>query len=289
MSNIVLTFDNNLQRLIADIAEVTNHLNSDEFSHVLMGMLAKYVSFDNMTVMSFHANARPRLIYGETKKDIYFQDGDLARYVDGAYLLDPFYLAIQDGKPTGFYYLKDIVSDNFYESAYFHQYYQFSNLKDEVGYLFALQDGAYLHLSLASTKNYQPEELAVLESFTPCLAVMLTKQWASIVNQGQEHSEDVTMHNQLSVAFQNFGRSLLTDRECEVAQLILQGHSTKSMAVKLNLSIETIKVHRRNLYPKLDISSQPELFSLFLESLALVATAEEKDPLIAYHSKSSKS
>lgn len=284
----MLLFDNKLQRLIADMADVTGHLNTDEFEHVLLQMLVNYASFDNMTVVGFPSNARPHLIYGETKKDVYFQDGDLARYVDGAYLLDPFYLAIQENKPTDFYCLKDIASDNFYESAYFRQYYQFSNLKDEVGYLFALKSGAYLHLSLASTIDYQPEELAALKSFTPWLEVMLHKQWSNLLDQEQGRSEEVTMHNQLSVAFKNFGRSLLTDRECEVARLILQGHSTKSMAVKLKLSIETIKVHRRNLYPKLDISSQPELFSLFLESLALVATAEEKDPLIAYHSKSSK-
>ncbi len=39
------------------------------------------------------------------------------------------------------------------------------------------------------------------------------------------------------------------------------------MAERLAISPETIKVHRRHLYNKLDISSQPELFSLFLQSL----------------------
>lgn len=284
----MLIFDNNLQRLIIGMSEVTSYLNTDEFSHSLLQMLSNYVTVDNMAVVSFPPNARPHLIYGETKKDVYFQDGDLARYVDGAYLLDPFYLAIQDNKGTGFYCLKDIASDNFYESAYFSQYYKFSNLKDEVGYLLVLKCGGYIHLSLSSTSDYQPEELSALENLTPWLAVLAEKQWGNLLNNEQEDSAEVTMHNQLTVAFKNFGRSLLTDRECEVAQLILQGHSTKSMAVKLKLSVETIKVHRRNLYPKLDISSQPELFSLFLESLALVKSSDESDPLIAYHSKSNK-
>ncbi len=283
----MLVFDNHLQRFIVDIAEVTSHLNTDEFSHSLLQMLSNYVTVDNMAVVGFPQNARPHLIYGEIKKDVYFQDGDLARYVDGAYLLDPFYIAIQDNKETGFYCLKDIASDNFYESAYF--YYKFSNLQDEVGYLIVLKCGGYIHLSLSSTTDYEAKALSVLNNITPWLSVLAEKQWGMLLNNEQEDSAEVTMHNQLTVAFQNFGRSLLTGRECEVAQLILQGHSTKSMAAKLKLSVETIKVHRRNLYPKLDISSQPELFSLFLESLALVSNSEESDPLIAYHAKSSKS
>jgi DNA-binding CsgD family transcriptional regulator len=64
--------------------------------------------------------------------------------------------------------------------------------------------------------------------------------------------------------FQNFGSGVLTDREMEVVQLILVGHSSASIALQLVVSISTIKTHRRNIYGKLEISSQAELFSLFL-------------------------
>ena len=40
-----------------------------------------------------------------------------------------------------------------------------------------------------------------------------------------------------------------------------------AMAERLAISPETVKVHRRHLYAKLDISSQPELFSLFIQAL----------------------
>jgi len=113
---------------------------------------------------------------------------------------------------------------------------------------------------------------------------VMDQQWSATLSQREESPEEVTMHGQLSRAFENFGRSMLTDRECEVSHLILHGHSTKSMAARLDISIETIKVHRRNLYGKLDISSQPELFALFLNSLSLVGEDAESDPLIAYHS-----
>lgn len=64
--------------------------------------------------------------------------------------------------------------------------------------------------------------------------------------------------------------SVLTARELDVVRLILSGHSNKEAAAKLALSAETVKVHRRNVYRKLDVNSQSELFSLlFLTGEAL--------------------
>ena len=64
-----------------------------------------------------------------------------------------------------------------------------------------------------------------------------------------------------------FGGSLLSPREREVAQLLLRGHSTLSVSLHLKISATTVKTHRKNLYGKLGISTQFELFSLFLDSL----------------------
>ena len=57
---------------------------------------------------------------------------------------------------------------------------------------------------------------------------------------------------------------LLTRRELEIVTLILKGHSNLSLAAVLELSPNTVKVHRRQIYSKLNISSQAELFRLFL-------------------------
>ncbi|MNG41601.1 Transcriptional regulatory protein UhpA [compost metagenome] len=57
----------------------------------------------------------------------------------------------------------------------------------------------------------------------------------------------------------------LTGRESETAQLILQGFSSKAIAQRLAISPETVKVHRRNLYQKLNVSGHAELFALLLQ------------------------
>ncbi len=51
----------------------------------------------------------------------------------------------------------------------------------------------------------------------------------------------------------------LTDREIEVLQLVGQGHGTREIAVRLNLSAKTIETHRLNMKDKLDLKSAPEL------------------------------
>ena len=65
----------------------------------------------------------------------------------------------------------------------------------------------------------------------------------------------------------NFGTPL-TARELDVIRLILSGCSNKEVAGKLAISAETVKVHRRHIYAKLNIKSPQELFSLFLKAHA---------------------
>ena len=53
----------------------------------------------------------------------------------------------------------------------------------------------------------------------------------------------------------------------EISQLLLRGHSSKSVARELDIAPGTVMVHKRNLFAKLNISSQYELFSLFIDEL----------------------
>jgi two-component system, NarL family, response regulator NreC len=52
---------------------------------------------------------------------------------------------------------------------------------------------------------------------------------------------------------------LLTSRERELLQLLVEGKSNKDIATLLNLSLYTVETHRRNLQAKLNLHSFPEL------------------------------
>jgi DNA-binding CsgD family transcriptional regulator len=52
----------------------------------------------------------------------------------------------------------------------------------------------------------------------------------------------------------------LTLRESEIATQILRGYSTSAIALRLGISENTVKVHRKHLNQKLGVHSQAELF-----------------------------
>jgi DNA-binding CsgD family transcriptional regulator len=81
-------------------------------------------------------------------------------------------------------------------------------------------------------------------------------------------------------ALAQFGTSRLSDREAEVARLILQGHSSKVIARMLGNSPETVKVFRKRIHTKLGLASSAELFSLFLAALCAAPQGTAGDPLV---------
>jgi DNA-binding CsgD family transcriptional regulator len=52
---------------------------------------------------------------------------------------------------------------------------------------------------------------------------------------------------------------LLTEREREVLELIVLGHTQREMAERLHLSVKTIETHRANIAEKLDCHTRAEL------------------------------
>ena len=77
-----------------------------------------------------------------------------------------------------------------------------------------------------------------------------------------------------------FGSEVCTTRERDVLNMMLEGHCVKAIARQLKLGLETVKMHRKNLYAKLGISSHPELLALFIELLASSEAPVLRDPLL---------
>ena len=75
------------------------------------------------------------------------------------------------------------------------------------------------------------------------------------------------MHARVENAFRSLGEGLLTPRERQVVELTLRGHSADAIGKLLEISSGTVRIHRRNIYSKLRISSQGELFSMFINAM----------------------
>ncbi|WP_254690874.1 helix-turn-helix domain-containing protein [Shinella daejeonensis] len=64
------------------------------------------------------------------------------------------------------------------------------------------------------------------------------------------------------------GLDRLTPREREIVAFILKGYSAEATGQVLEISTGTVRIHRRNIYAKLGISSQRELFSRFMPGVS---------------------
>lgn len=58
------------------------------------------------------------------------------------------------------------------------------------------------------------------------------------------------------------GSPLLTQREADVLSLLQEGSSNAEIAAALDVGVETIRTHARNIYRKLGVSSRRELVTL---------------------------
>ncbi|MCP1441395.1 DNA-binding CsgD family transcriptional regulator [Pseudomonas sp. GGS8] len=54
--------------------------------------------------------------------------------------------------------------------------------------------------------------------------------------------------------------------DASIGRIMLSDCSSKEIARKLEISVETVKVHKKHLYSKLGSKSQSELFSIFLQA-----------------------
>ena len=54
----------------------------------------------------------------------------------------------------------------------------------------------------------------------------------------------------------------LTERECDVMRLVVEGLPNKLIADQLDISVRTVEVHRARVFDKMDVKSAVELANL---------------------------
>lgn len=183
-------------------------------------------------------------------------------------MLDPFYQFSLGAISPGVYCLDEVAPDHFRETEYFRRYFSVNVLGDEVQLLAPLPAGGTLSVSLGGERRFNATEIGTLCLYgawlLPLMCHALSAQTALLPPPVSSSAQsDRRLH--FEQALHKRSNASLTQREIEVALMILAGHSTKNMAKLLGVSPATAKVHRRNLYRKLNISSQSTLFLLIMD------------------------
>jgi len=253
-------------RAVADIIGATR---GKDIASGLTDAIDAVVEHEGTALIAFHKDARPDVVHHTLEPA--GRKHYLERYLDGPYLLDPLYqLALRSREPT-LCRFRDELPDRFRSSEYYRQYCERTHLNDEMDYLVPVSRQTTIVLVVGRrTRLFSKVELHRLELIEPVVLASLTRIWrAWIARAGNSRGKD-DVHQRLTDCFDNFGRSVLTDRERQISQLLLRGHSSKSIARELGIAPGTVMVHKRNLFGKLGISSQYELFSLLIDDLSSI-------------------
>ncbi|GLZ85971.1 helix-turn-helix transcriptional regulator [Metapseudomonas resinovorans] len=251
--------------LHAGLGRAIGQLGGDRFWKQLILLLHQWLPFDNALATFYPSDGAPQPLE-EYDAEPQAGPASMPVYLDGLYLLDPFYQACREGLPNGFYRLEEIAPDHFRQSEYYLNYFHDNVLEDEVQFIVQLESRGSLSLSLGMRRRFSAEECGMLGMLSGWVLALMEQHWLQRTHVPLLTRQD-EVASQVRDALSQFGAGVLSDRELEIARLILRGYSSKAMAERLAISPETVKVHRRHLYAKLDISSQPELFSLFIQAL----------------------
>tara|TARA_B110000211_G_C13972682_1_gene505680 strand:+ start:204 stop:1031 length:828 start_codon:yes stop_codon:yes gene_type:complete len=262
-------------------AAILPELGGERMPSLLVSMLKTLVPFDNAVIVHYQGGEKPQVHYNDMPP--LQRESQIEGFVNGAFLLDPFYRAAIDRGIGGLHRLSNLAPEGFKKTEYYRSYFKFTKIKDEIGYIVHLDNKQFINISLGRlglVQRFNRSQLAILEDITPIIESICNLQWSS--KEKSSSNQVSQLPGQLDSALKCFGTAYLTDRETQVVQLFLHGHSTKSIAERLGISPETVKLHRKNSYAKLDVSSQAELFYLFIDSLASLTNYEGGDPLVGY-------
>lgn len=253
------------------VADLLSALGSADFGPVLLRSVRRLIDFDFLMVFAYQGDGRP-LALGDTLPEVSRQVV-IRAYCAAPYVLDPFYQRVAAGVQQGCYRLRDIAPDRFRQSEYFRSHYRLTGIREEVGFYFPLGLGAEASmtgvLSLARWADSPAlgrQDMDLLRALAPAIGGLSSRHYTEILHSADAHAHPARGRDaaQVQAAYHEFGAEHLSERERQIVSLILQGHSTGSVAHLLDISPGTVKVHRKNIYRKLNLSTQAELFAAFL-------------------------
>lgn len=256
---------------IALLSQCIDSIDDNTFPQNLTGALKSLTEFDNSVGFAYYQSEKPLCLFHtfSTEQQAVFVDD----YVKGPYLLDPFFKACSLGVDSGLFRLRDIAPDRFYQSEYYRSYYIRTGLAEEICYILHLPNGVAAAISLMRSgerSRFSSREFRLLESASPVVISLARRHWQNAAGKfdigaasGNLRQDRSMIENTVAALFSQ----RITPRETQVVAQVLEGHSSDSIARSLGISVGTVRIHRRNIYAKLQISSQQELFSIFFKNL----------------------
>ncbi len=267
---------------LSEAAKILAVVEQDGLAGQVIESLARVLPAEMAAVFLYRGRSRP-LCLGNSFTAKRARNG-LRNYIEATYVLNPFYQAHLKGLSEGVYRIRGLPPDAYFRSAGTDGARVTYTEQEELGFItdhwpkgmeeveiaIPLEPGVTVEICLLRAMRhggFTQAHLDELERWRPLVSAALRKHWAF----QRARFSTLPADSRADDTLQQFGLGELSAREREVVQLVLKGHSSESIGVNLGISITTVKTHRKRAYGKLNISSQSELFSLFMKQAGLAA------------------
>lgn len=259
----------------AALGDLLAQAGSPDFPTSLAATIRRLVPFDYTVTFAYNGSGIPLCLhhtFAPKQFDIHVRE-----YEIGPYLLDPFYKAASNGVRSGLSRMSDHAPDQFYKSEYYKSYYVQTGPVDEVAFFVPAKENWVLVTSLMRAPSqpvFSTHELRILRTVEPLVRRIAEAHWhhdERLKPPGHVEDEKEVLRRTVQEALAERGMPALTPRELQVVGLVLEGHSSESISNLLGISAGTVRIHRKNIYAKMRISSQRELFAIFIRAPAPAA------------------
>lgn len=239
-----------------------------DFIKTMQRFLVGIVPFDYLTVFCQKGEEAPQLLWSSFQPSV-IRTG-VRNYVEATHVVDPFTRAFRRGAPPGAYRGVDMAAYVSLSRSLVSPLPLQVCPGEELGFrtsdwpenLAELQIVFGIGLPAESSHccqvglyrepgrpRFSKADAQLLTAITPLVSGSFTQYWRRLRELDGPEGAPACF-------------DLLSPRERTVIELVSQGFSSEAISALLQVSIETVKTHRKRAYRKLEISSQAELFAL---------------------------
>ena len=259
---------------LGSLTSLSGAVGTAAFEGALLETVNRVVAVDHCTVFTFHRRLGRGHLLTTGRLDPRTSLRLAEDYVGGYYAEDPNFGRIHSTGPAG---AVSVVGfdPNALPRRYRERFFLENDLVDKMSTITWQPEGVvYCNFyRIGATGQFQAGESTRLGEVLPLLTQMIALHHHAMPAIGKSAANASDPEEEIRRLDSLLGPPLdrLTARERDVCLRALLGYSSEAIALRLEIATSSVATYRKRAYAKLRISSQNELFGLFLRSLKTFA------------------
>ncbi|MBB6523382.1 helix-turn-helix transcriptional regulator [Pseudoteredinibacter isoporae] len=236
-------------------------LGSDDFSQQFYDFWVRLLLLDQCTAWELKPGQAPRTLVSARPNDPELIKRLCDLYSESMYQGDE---QLQQLKSSDNGIVAQISTQTMDQGQYRRLFFEEADLQEKLFILSQCGESSYyINLYRCQGRDaFSQAELQRCQQAAPYATALLDKHQQLL----PEDNSNIKLQQDKLEEFFRHHPAGLSPREASTCSLIVTGHSNEAIALKLEVSINTARTFRRRAYEKLQLSTQAELFALYLGS-----------------------